>query len=418
MTEKTLEFWFDFSCPYAYLASTQVEALAERAGAKLVPKPVLLGGIFKAVGTNQNLFATLGAAKTAHSARDLQRYAQLWEVPLEMPGNHPMRTVTALRAVLAAGEPYMPLTHAFYRAYWVEHRDISSSEVISEIIEEAGYDSVALMKRVGEQSIKDDLRNRTDEAIELGFFGLPGFRVKDEIYWGQDRMHFVENALGGSAPTVARIAHRPSQEIYPVDFYFDYSSPFSYLAAMRVPHFLGPHARWKPMLLGAVFKSVGMANVPLFEASPAKQRYLQLDCKRQAEEAEAAFTWPSNFPMNTVLPLRMTLIVQKDRPDLAAQFIHETYVAFWGRDENISDPEVMIALAERMGLDGRYLVEGTQNQEIKNALRHSTEEAVSSGVFGAPSFVVRNTPGGGSVYWGNDRLPMVTRSAQGDTRVV
>jgi len=418
MADKTLEFWFDFSCPYAYLASTQVEALAERAGAKLIAKPVLLGGIFKAVGTDQKLFATLGAAKAAHNGRDLDRHAKLWDVPLRFPGDHPMRTVTALRAMLVVGEPYMPLAHAFYRAYWDTNEDLGDPDVVGRILSEAGHDAAAVLARTSDDDVKADLRRRTDEAIELGFFGVPGFRVDGEIYWGQDRMHFVEAALGGSPATVAQVAHRPAEDVLPVDFYFDYSSPFSYLAAMRVPDYLGPHARWKPMLLGGVFKSVGTANVPLFEASPAKQRYLQQDCNRQAEEANAEFRWPSRFPMNTVLPLRMTILAQTQDPERAQAFIRATYVGFWGEDLDISNPEVMAKVADDAGFDGAALVAGTQNQDIKDTLRRYTEEAVADGVFGAPSFVVRRSADNRSLYWGNDRLPLAVRAAQGDDRVV
>jgi 2-hydroxychromene-2-carboxylate isomerase len=180
---KTLELWFDYSCPYAYLASTQAEALAERTGARLEWKPMLLGGVFAARATPQNLAGTLSPAKARHMAADQARWADLFGVPLVMPAEHPRRTVAALRATLARGcDP--AVIHAFYRAYWVEGRAIEDEAVVRDI---AGPVDLA--------AHKDDLRVRTEEAIALGIFGAPTFRVGDAIWWGQDRMHFVEEAL-------------------------------------------------------------------------------------------------------------------------------------------------------------------------------------------------------------------------------
>lgn len=194
---RTLDFWFDYSCPYAYLASTQVEALASRTGARLVYRPMLLGGVFAANGTPQKLFATLSAAKAAHNARDLDRWAELWGVPLTMPAAHPLRTVEALRATVASGiDPRV--VHAFFRAYWVEGRGPSVEATLREVLGGAGHDAARVLDGITRPEAKDDLRRRTDEAIALGIFGAPAFVVDGErMYWGQDRMHFVEQDLLG-----------------------------------------------------------------------------------------------------------------------------------------------------------------------------------------------------------------------------
>ena len=190
-----LDFWFDYSCPYAYLASTQVEALAARAGAKLVLEPMLLGGVFAANGTPQKLFATLSPAKAAHNARDLERWADLFGVPLVMPPGHPLRTVEALRATVACGiDPRV--MHGFYRAYWVDGRGPSEEATMRAVLGAAGHDADAILAAIARPEAKDDLRRRTDEAIALGIFGAPAFVVNGErLYWGQDRMHFVEHDL-------------------------------------------------------------------------------------------------------------------------------------------------------------------------------------------------------------------------------
>jgi 2-hydroxychromene-2-carboxylate isomerase len=195
---RSLDFWFDYSCPYAYLASTQVEALAARTGAVLAWKPMLLGGVFAANGTPQKLFATLSAAKAAHNARDLDRWAELFGVTLRMPAQHPLRTVEGLRATVACGiDPRV--VHALYRAYWVDGRGPSEPGTLREVLGAAGHDVDRIFADIARPEAKDDLRKRTDEAIALGIFGAPAFVVDGErMYWGQDRMDFVQRDLKGS----------------------------------------------------------------------------------------------------------------------------------------------------------------------------------------------------------------------------
>jgi 2-hydroxychromene-2-carboxylate isomerase len=187
-----LHFWFDYSCPYAYLASTQVQALAARTGASLIYEPMLLGGVFRAVGTPQKLFAELSPPKARHNALDLERWADLFEVPLVMPAGHPMRTVEALRAtILTKNDPLV--VRGFYVAYWTQGLPPSEKATMRGVLETAGHDADAIFARLDDA--KDDLRARTDRAIALGIFGAPAFVVDGELYWGQDRIDFVEKAL-------------------------------------------------------------------------------------------------------------------------------------------------------------------------------------------------------------------------------
>jgi len=197
MAARVLDFWFDYSCPYAYLAATQVEGLAARTGAALRYRPMLLGGVFAANGTPQKLFATLSAAKAAHNARDLDRWAELFGVTLRMPAGHPFRTVEALRATVASGiDPRV--VGGLYDAYWVEGRPPSDEATLREVLSAAGHDASGILASIASPAAKDDLRRRTDEAIALGIFGAPAFVVDGaRLYWGQDRMHFVERDLRG-----------------------------------------------------------------------------------------------------------------------------------------------------------------------------------------------------------------------------
>src|ERR1700722_12080895 len=142
-----LHFWFDYSCPYAYLASTQIAALARRTQAELVYEPMLLGGVFRSVGTSQRLFAELSPAKAKHNVLDMQRWAELFGVPLTMPAAHPMRTVEALRATLLAGiDPRV--VDGFCRAYWVEGRGPSEEGTLRDVLGRAGHDASAILARL------------------------------------------------------------------------------------------------------------------------------------------------------------------------------------------------------------------------------------------------------------------------------
>ena len=405
---KSFDFWFDFSCPYAYLASTQVEALAERTGATLKCRPMLLGGVFRAVNQPQNLAATLGAAKAAHMRDDLRRFAAYWSVPLRFPSNHPMRTVTALRALLVVEEPSMALVHAFFKAYWVDGVNLASDEGVAGVLNAEGYDGAEVVQATKSPAIKEALRVQTDEAIAQGVFGAPAFGVSGEMFWGQDRMHHVELALGGAPPT-----HPVTNHLAPVDFWFDFSSPFAAIANSRAPAMFGEALRYRPMLLGAVFKAVGTSNVPLFEFSGAKRAWAGMDVKRQAASAGFPLKWPSRFPMRTVLPLRVLLQIGPNTPQ-GARFIDDVFRAYWCDDRDISAREVIAEICSALGLDGDALIEGAGDERVKALLFKSTEEAVKRGVFGTPTFIVDRPHGERSLFWGSDRMELALGAAQGN----
>lgn len=199
---KRVDFFYDFSCPYAYLAHTQIEALCARAGAELVWRPMLLGGVFKAVGTVQVPFAAMTAEKARHNACDMMRWADHFDVPLTLPPTHPNRTVLALRATLAAGAEIPRASKALFAAYWVLGRDVAQPAVVREALDGAGLDGEALLARAEDPAIKEALRIRTEEAVAHGVFGAPAFvvtapGVAGDLFWGQDRLDFVEKSLGG-----------------------------------------------------------------------------------------------------------------------------------------------------------------------------------------------------------------------------
>ncbi len=196
----TIEFLYDFVSPYSYLASTRVEALARRRGAQVRFAPVLLGGILKLTGNHAPVETPV---KYEHLKVDVARWARRLGVALSWPAAHPFSTVLAMRCALAAERlgALVPFTHAAFRAAWVEGRDLTSPEALAEIAGSVGLGGAALVAAgPGEKAA---LLARTEEAVQRGAFGVPTFFLSGEMFVGNDRLDFVDEALEerrGAAP--------------------------------------------------------------------------------------------------------------------------------------------------------------------------------------------------------------------------
>ena len=191
---KTLEFFFDLSSPYSYLAATQVGAVCERTGARLLWKPMLLGAVFKAVS---NTMPATVVPKAQYMLKDLVRWAAHYGVPFRMSSRFPVNALKAMRLIVAAepSEKNAALALALFRAVWVDDRDVTAEDELRAIAGEVGLDGSALLAAVETQEVKDKLRAYTDQAIARGVFGAPALLVGNELFWGNDRLHFVEDAL-------------------------------------------------------------------------------------------------------------------------------------------------------------------------------------------------------------------------------
>lgn len=191
---KTVEFYFDLSSPYSYLAATQLPAIAERTGAKILYKPVVLMAVFKEAGNDMPAKIPL---KAKYMLQDLQRWSRHYGVPFKFSSHFPLNTIKAMRLVLAAEEQGKAEAAALaaFRGMWAEDRDISKPEVLADIAKEAGLDPAAALAAIETPAIKDKLRANTEEASARGVFGAPAIFVGDDLFWGNDRLHFVEEAL-------------------------------------------------------------------------------------------------------------------------------------------------------------------------------------------------------------------------------
>jgi 2-hydroxychromene-2-carboxylate isomerase len=193
---KTIEFVFDVGSPYTFLAYHQLPALAEKHGADIVWTPVLLGGIFQATGNKSPIEVP---AKGRYSNIDLQRWAKAGGLTLQMNPNFPINTLPLMRGAIAmqmrSEEEFHRYLRAIFCAMFEKPRNLNLPTEIGTVLAEAGFDPVAFMAMIGEQTVKDRLKQNTENAVARGVFGVPTFFVGDEMFWGQDRLNFVVDAL-------------------------------------------------------------------------------------------------------------------------------------------------------------------------------------------------------------------------------
>ncbi|PRB82988.1 2-hydroxychromene-2-carboxylate isomerase [Pseudomonas sp. MYb185] len=191
---KQVEFFFDVGSPASYLAWTQIGALAERHGAEVVYQPMLLGGVFKATG---NASPATIPAKGRYTRVDFQRFARRYGVPFQHNPFFPINTMQLMRGAAAylGTDRFLPYVEAVFQAMWVDGKDMGSPEVIAEVLGGAGFDVTELLQKINDPAVKDRLRQITERAIERGVFGAPTLFVGEEMFFGQDRLDFVEQVL-------------------------------------------------------------------------------------------------------------------------------------------------------------------------------------------------------------------------------
>jgi 2-hydroxychromene-2-carboxylate isomerase len=191
---KSVEFFYDFTSPTAYLAWTQLPKIAARAGAKLVYRPMFLGGVMQAT---ENRPPGTVAAKGKWMRDDLARFARRYGVTYTMNPHFPMLTLLTQRiAVGLLDKPeFERYLEAVFNAAWRDGKNIADKAVLAEVLSAAGFDAAAIIALADDPANKEKLKINTDEAVARGAFGAPTFFVGDEMHFGQDRLDFVEEAL-------------------------------------------------------------------------------------------------------------------------------------------------------------------------------------------------------------------------------
>lgn len=189
-----------------------------------------------------------------------------------------------------------------------------------------------------------------------------------------------------------------------IDFYFDFSSPYGYLAAERIEALAQRHGRavaWRPFLLGAVYKRIG--GRPLVEL-PMKGDYSRHDMLRSAREHGIAFTFPPSFPFASIAACRAVYWLQQGDYSVGGDLVKALYRKAFAEGGDAASAEGVLAVAQTLGLDRARLAAALQEEAVKERLKQEVEAAIDRGVFGSPFLFVEEEP-----FWGADRLEMVER---------
>jgi 2-hydroxychromene-2-carboxylate isomerase len=361
-----LEFNYDISCPFAYIASTRVQSLAARTGATLHYRPVLLGAIYRATSAPQGAAGSasdvFNAAKKSVTSVSMGRTLRRYRIAYNPPPEHPRKSVNALRLLYAVpdGPQRAALTDALFAAYWAQRRDVTDTTELLRVAAACGITGLSA-ECFSDTQARAALEDATTKAIDRGAFGVPGFWIADarwtdrdgvkrqgRFFWGQDRMHFVEATLlslrkGAAAPwsDVPRLAALiprcvPSDALPAptrLEFWFDFSSPWAYLGYTqlgRLQALFGPRLEivLKPFLLGILFREIGAPMLPMAAVSVAKRKWVQQDhadwvawwsavaLSSRRKDGQVEFQWASVFPIRTPEVLRVAIVELKTIPVL------------------------------------------------------------------------------------------------------
>lgn len=191
---KSVEFFFDVGSPTVYLAATQLSKIAGRHGATVLWRPFLLGGVFKATG---NVSPATVPAKSRYMGDDLERFARRYEVPFLFNPFFPVNTLALMRGAVAYQQQGRldQYIEAIFSAMWVTGKNMDEPTIVAEVLDTIGIGAQEFLVAIAAQDVKDKLKSNTEEAVERGAFGAPTFFVGDEMFFGQDRLDFVEAAL-------------------------------------------------------------------------------------------------------------------------------------------------------------------------------------------------------------------------------
>jgi 2-hydroxychromene-2-carboxylate isomerase len=191
----------------------------------------------------------------------------------------------------------------------------------------------------------------------------------------------------------------------PIDFYFDFSSPYGYFASERIEALAAEHGRdvrWHPILLGVVFKATGAA--PLTQV-PIKGDYAKRDMARSARfHGIEAYRLPTRFPIPTQAAARIVLALRDRDPALCTRVVHALYRAYFAHDVDISDPDTAARIAGEAGADAAAMRAAVDDPSIKEAMRREVDQAIAAGVCGSPFTIVDGEP-----FWGLDRFDQIER---------
>jgi 2-hydroxychromene-2-carboxylate isomerase len=188
-----------------------------------------------------------------------------------------------------------------------------------------------------------------------------------------------------------------------IDFYFDFSSPYGYLASTRIEAIAARHGRlvsWRPFLIGALYKQLGY--MPLEQ--PGKRAYLLHDVPRSARAMGVALRFPRSFPEALIAPARAVYWIADQKPQAAGAFAAAAFRAYWAEGRKLADPQVVAEIAAAQGFAKETVLAALADPTVKERLKTETDAAIANNFFGSPFIVIDGEP-----FWGADRLDQVER---------
>ncbi|HKW55020.1 MAG TPA: 2-hydroxychromene-2-carboxylate isomerase [Stellaceae bacterium] len=193
---RVVEFYFDYGSPFSYVAHWRLPEMLRRVGGEARHRIMLLGGVFQATG---NQSPAMNPLKWPNSQRDLERHVGKYQVPFRRNPHFPVNTLKAMRgAVVAESQGFLPrYTDAMFTAMWRDGEKLDDDAVLARVLGAAGIDAARVLSRIAEDGVKQTLKSHTEAAVRRGVFGAPTFFVGGEMFFGQDRLDFVEDALKG-----------------------------------------------------------------------------------------------------------------------------------------------------------------------------------------------------------------------------
>ncbi|RGB29955.1 DSBA-like thioredoxin domain-containing protein [Rhizophagus diaphanus] len=434
--QPIVEFFYDLQCPWAYIASKRIEQITKRTNAKVIWTPVLLGEIYKAIKAPQGKAGSatdvMPLPKKQYITKDLLRTVQRYNIELNFHPRHPIKTLYALRLLHATPQSYRAaLTRAFYRLYWVDNADISDLSLLLNTAQslKIPYDEPLDSSIFSNKKYQNSLSSSTARAVEYGSPGVPSFWLEQypgggRLYWGQDRLHFVEAALT-SISTGVSIEQMDLLKFYPrcsvenkfngnnkkaktLKFWFDFSSQYSYIAYTQLS-WIKKQAKcevnieYMPFLLGFVFDRIGTPQTPVLKLNETRKAYDIRDMYEWVQfwnqvGDKFKFYYPDVFPIRSVNISRIFLLEPKT--------LECIFKACWVDNIPIgTSNDLLIETLNKSGFDGNALFQATQQNvnNVKDKLRENTDRAIKLGMFGAPVFQVDD----GELVWGQDRINVV-----------
>jgi 2-hydroxychromene-2-carboxylate isomerase len=193
---RVVEFYFDYGSPYSYVAHTRLREVLRRTGGEAQYRIMLLGGVFQLTGNSSPANNPL---KWPNSQRDLERYVKKYQAPFQRNPHFPVNTLKAMRGAIVAEEAgILPrYSDAIFAGMWRDAQKMDDDAVLAQALGSAGIDPARILPRIAEDAVKQKLKSYTEAAVKRGVFGAPTFFVDGEMFFGQDRLEFVEDALLG-----------------------------------------------------------------------------------------------------------------------------------------------------------------------------------------------------------------------------